>query len=149
MPRVAACICAYRNSEWSGDCLEWHGAATKDGYGVIWHKGKNRRLHRAVWEEMHGPLPSRIFVCHSCDNPKCWRPAHLFLGTNLDNVRDMAYKGRHKEQKKTHCPHGHAYSPENTYIRPSDGYRMCRICKKATDKKAKVNYNKKPPRAML
>jgi hypothetical protein len=54
------------------------------------------KTHRAAWELRVGPIPPGLFVLHACDNPPCVRvgPGHLFLGTALDNTRDMERKGR-------------------------------------------------------
>jgi hypothetical protein len=81
------------------DCIEWDPSVDAKGYGIIpirdspgrWH---NERAHRAVWVEVHGPIPDGLSVLHRCDNPPCINVEHLFLGTHTDNMRDMVQKGR-------------------------------------------------------
>lgn len=58
------------------------------------------RVHRVSWEIHFGPIPSGMFVLHKCDTRHCVRPDHLFLGTNDDNMKDMAKKGRADRTKK-------------------------------------------------
>ena len=55
--------------------------------------------HRWAWMLVHGSIPDGLHVLHRCDNPPCFRPSHLFLGTDADNARDMASKGRSKFQR--------------------------------------------------
>jgi hypothetical protein len=75
-------------------CWEWNGGRNSKGYGRIKIDGKRVSVHRVVYELLVGPIPDGMFVCHTCDNPCCCNPDHLFIGTNQDNVNDMVSKGR-------------------------------------------------------
>lgn len=76
-----------------GECWVFLGALDEHGYGMI-HRGEfNGRAHRYVWLKLIGPT-NGLHVLHRCDNPRCVRPAHLWLGTHTDNMRDMTAKGR-------------------------------------------------------
>lgn len=76
------------------DCWGWLGTTDPKGYGRVMHGGRHVRAHRLSWEVNRGPIPAGMQVLHSCDNPPCCNPAHLFLGTNADNVRDREIKSR-------------------------------------------------------
>ncbi len=75
-------------------CWIWLGASAGNGYGHISVNGKAIRVHRWSYSHFIGPIPEGLHVCHSCDVPACVNPAHLFLGTALDNKRDEIAKGR-------------------------------------------------------
>jgi hypothetical protein len=80
-----------------GDCWLWTAAKDKKGYGRFYGFPGERRqaqAHRVSWRLAHGDIPEGISVLHSCDVPACENPAHLFLGTNDDNLEDMRRKGR-------------------------------------------------------
>lgn len=85
----------------SGDCWVWTAERTKDGYGRFALHGRSRRAHRVAYLLCIGQIPDGLFVCHRCDNPPCCNPAHLFLGTDLDNVNDSITKGRHTRGERT------------------------------------------------
>lgn len=75
-------------------CWIWSGANVA-GYGALSvPEGMERRAHRFSWVLHYGAIQQGLDVLHRCDNPPCVRPDHLFLGTALDNARDMASKGR-------------------------------------------------------
>src|SRR3990167_7115688 len=75
-------------------CIEWVGRIKQGGYGAMTVNGKERGTHRVSFELFIGEIPNGLWVLHRCDNPMCVNPAHLFLGTNTDNVADMVAKGR-------------------------------------------------------
>lgn len=76
------------------DCWMWIGTKGAGGYGVIGHKGRLERAHRAAWKLTFGPIPENLHVLHKCDNPLCVAPHHLFLGDHTTNMRDKEAKGR-------------------------------------------------------
>jgi len=75
-------------------CWVWSGGMSGCGYGQMPMKMRDRKAHRFSWRIHNGPIPRGLFVLHKCDNPPCVNPDHLFLGTNLDNAKDRAQKGR-------------------------------------------------------
>lgn len=118
--------------EKTDSCWNWTGARNPR-YGMIKRDGRRVGAHRVSWELANGAIPQGLWVLHRCDNPRCVRPDHLFLGNRLDNMRDMGAKGRNctvGKSRFTHCPEGHAYDADNTLITNS-GSRKCRACERA------------------
>jgi hypothetical protein len=76
-------------------CWNWTAYKVKRGYGRIRLGDKSHLAHRVAYYLTYGEYPEDLLVCHSCDNPACINPNHLFLGTTLDNVTDKMQKGRH------------------------------------------------------
>jgi hypothetical protein len=90
-------------------CWLWTGAKTKHGYGLVSYGARSRRASRISWYLQHGVLPGAgQCVCHSCDNPSCVNPAHLWLGSQADNMRDMTCKGRHRNTPHSGSENGNS-----------------------------------------
>jgi len=79
----------------TGDCWLWTGTLSTHGYGLISIDSRWRLAPRIAWELYHGELPGKKHVLHRCDNPRCVRDDHLFLGTHQDNMKDKVKKRRH------------------------------------------------------
>lgn len=77
------------------DCWPWLGTTNQTGYGVVRLGGRYEIAHRVAWQiHNNRVIPEALFGCHSCDNPVCCNPNHIFLGTPADNSSDMVRKGR-------------------------------------------------------
>ena len=90
----------------SGDCWVWTGACAP--YGRIREGARGSPFlvtHRLAWELSNGPVPDGLMVLHTCDNPPCVNPDHLWLGTAKDNKADEIAKGRHAHGDRWHAAH--------------------------------------------
>lgn len=129
------------------DCWPWIGLRYSNGYGRYAdreHRGWSY-AHRLIMEIKNGaPVPKASWVCHHCDNPPCVNPAHLYIGNASTNAQDRERRnrgnrgsrigqglGRHFQGKpRTHCKRGHEFTPENTWVSPTRGVRLCFKCLK-------------------
>lgn len=84
------------NKSEGDDCWLWTAATNEGDYGRIKVGERYENAHRIAWSLTHGPISVGLNVLHRCDTPRCVRPSHLFLGTHLDNMRDMYQKGRRR-----------------------------------------------------
>lgn len=86
----------------SGDCWVWTGPVNGSGYGSLTVRGPRRpwMAHRYAYHIAVGPIPSGLNVLHRCDNRRCVRPDHLWVGTQSDNMRDCVSKGRDRPELK-------------------------------------------------
>lgn len=90
----------WQRVEKTDGCWLWTGICSHSGYGQTkYENGKFVSAHRLAYVLTFGPISDGLFVCHRCDNPKCVRPDHLFLGTHQDNMRDSAIKGRRRGER--------------------------------------------------
>lgn len=115
------------------ECWPWLGFRDSLGYGRFATHKQGWFASRVAWFLANGNQQPEGFVCHSCDNPPCVNPAHLWLGDARSNTRDMIAKRRGNAQKKTHCKSGHPFSPENTLVRGP--HRFCRTCRRIRDQR--------------
>lgn len=123
-------------------CWLWTGATSK-GYGLFAVQAAGRRVtmqaHRFAYMDVVGPIPEGMQLDHECMVRACVRPDHLQVVDNRTNAMlGNGISRCHADQ--TECIHGHAFTPENTYVKP-DGGRQCKACRRATDRK------RRPPRA--
>lgn len=135
---------------WTGGTVRGYGQTTRTVNGVrtAW------LVHRLAWVEINGPVPLETpFVLHHCDTPACYEVTHLWLGTHADNMADMKAKGRGRSvaaetnRVKTHCKHGHEFTPEDTHVR-ANGRRVCLACNRERCRRySKVRATKRPSRA--
>lgn len=76
------------------ECWNWKNGCFDFGHGEFWMHGRGNKAHRVMWQIVYGGIPTGKCILHSCDNPPCCNPRHLFAGTQLDNVVDMVRKKR-------------------------------------------------------
>lgn len=111
-------------------CWLWVGSVGPDGYAHFhWNDLSHRHIglaHRFSYEHFIGPVPDDMELDHLCRNRSCVNFKHLEPVTRAENIR----RGKNGvlRQAKASCPHGHPYSPENTYLDKQTGVKQCRTC---------------------
>jgi len=129
-------------------CWNWMGGRNGGGYGIIRKSGVSLIVSRLAASVYKGfDITSNLFVLHRCDNPPCFNPEHLFIGTPLDNIRDMFEKGRAYQGDGKHCTKGHEFTEENTF-RTKRG-RQCRVCRRGYRKTYKARRRDREAQARL
>ena len=124
-----------------GGCLIWPGATTGHAttkYPVATIDGKTQLLHRAVFLAHYGWLPEgrKVVIEHTCMRSLCLNWRHLRAATQAQNLlRGKTVNAANAA--KTHCVNGHEFTPENTYMKKSQGKRACRACKREWARRAR------------
>lgn len=130
------------------DCWQWMGAKNSYGYGLIHRKRVRSMAHRFAYEALIGPIPSGLHIDHLCRNPGCVNPAHMEPVTLVENVmRGVGFAPINK--RKTHCPRGHEYTPENTMIVQSGGKHKSRSCRECRRERAVKYHSENKERILL
>lgn len=133
--------------EYSGTpCWIWVGGDVdkrpgKGGYARYKRLGKRRVVHRLMYELLVGEIPEGMCLDHLCRNRSCCNPSHLEAVTAKENIKrgDTGKELARKQRAKTHCPHGHEYTPDNTYyVMPHKG-RACITCRQLRRAKHQSN----------
>lgn len=107
-------------------CILWTGSHDKDGYAVFGNDGGTRRLVRRLWIELRGPISPAMEPDHLCRTTGCINLDHVEVVTRAVNLARSNCVSA-VNARKTHCIHGHEFTPANTYTTP-DGSRACRTC---------------------
>lgn len=125
-------------------CWEWQRSLSNAGYGqLMMPDHRPQTAHRLSWIFAYGEIPDGLFVCHHCDNRKCVRPEHLFLGTQKDNMSDAARKGRVKGPGLAGEAHGNSKLTDETVreirTRHADGETQMEIAKSIGVRQATIS----------
>jgi hypothetical protein len=115
-------------------CWEWQ-KWLHNGYGRFEIGGKPQFVHRVMYEIHKGEIPGGLVIDHLCCNTKCCNPDHLEAVTQTENTRRFlasldSYPLVEWQNSKTHCPHGHEYTEENTRICIDSAGRASRTCRR-------------------
>jgi hypothetical protein len=107
-------------------CWLWTGSRNGAGYASFAIRGIGHVGHRLAYQLVVGPIPAGFQVDHLCRIRHCVNPSHMELVTSAENtLRGLGPGGLNS--RKTHCRHGHEFTPENTAI-DANGNRQCRAC---------------------
>jgi hypothetical protein len=111
-------------------CWEWTGAKYPHGYGRLSIFKRTLYPHRVSYEIHKGAIPAGLHIDHLCRNRGCCNPAHLEAVTCAENIKRSPIAPATLNAGKTHCIHGHEFTPENTVLINGGRGRACRTCRR-------------------
>ena len=127
-------LCSYAEIKRKTDCWQWQKGKDKDGYALITYKGKTVRVTRLIKSLYDGEFPKEMFCCHTCDNPSCINPDHIFIGSAKENSRDREKKHRGRTQNQLGEKNHAAILTENVVLEirklHQEGMKECDIVRK-------------------
>lgn len=130
LERAALRLSENSTPEPNSGCILWTGPLNAWGYGEASLSGKRILAHRLAHKIHRGEIGPGLLVLHRCDTPACVNPDHLWLGTNAENMRDMASKGR-AYKPGDQCARGHTYE----FLPGPKLRRICKICRADNQRK--------------
>lgn len=123
------------------ECWLWLGSLA-GGYGQLQVNGKSVRAHRFSWELHNGLIPEGLWVLHKCDVCNCVNPAHLYLGTRVENIRDAMERNRLPTGlSREPCINGHEFNDDNFSVKRATKrgkaylYRICLVCSREQNRR--------------
>lgn len=126
-PEIEARFWAKVDVRSANECWPWMGGKRDGSRGVITINRRSYSAPRIAWHiNVGAPMSDDKNACHSCDNPNCVNPSHIWAGTQSDNIRDCVEKGRHSSKPLMFCKSGHEMTLENR--RPTTGGFRCGEC---------------------
>jgi len=126
--------------DWNTGCFIWVGGTTSMNYGTVTIEGIHYYIHRLsayVFKDLDFNSKFQVNHVRHCKRHNCWAPAHIYVGTQEQNMKDRVASGNHNNAKKKFCAQGHEFNYENTYF--SSRGRGCRVC----NKKASREYRER------